>query len=276
VPQIVILDQVSGPGQIFLELDGVAVVYVPGAELALEGSHLLRFRVADAAGNLGPWHESTFRVDTIAPVTALDLSGTLGAGDWYTSNVQATLLPAESVSGLARLEVRWDNGTWTTSNGSIFCASEGKRLLEYRGVDAAGNVESARSVSIWIDKSAPAVQLATPGDDHVTTRSAEVRWIGSDAASGISSVLISVDGGAFLAQAGNAGNVLLENLTDGRHQVVVRLLDGAGNAMELRSTITVDTNPLSPGGPYGPWPILLLLGVVAVVAAGYIFWKRRQ
>ncbi|MEI6797485.1 MAG: hypothetical protein WCK39_11530, partial [Methanomassiliicoccales archaeon] len=101
VPIINITDAVSGPGRVTLLVDGVDVHYQAGMALQMEGTHALRYRVSDAAGNSGPWQEISIQIDTLAPTTAVLIDGPQGLGGWYTGDVQVLLTPAENGSGLA-------------------------------------------------------------------------------------------------------------------------------------------------------------------------------
>ncbi len=199
-------------------------------------------------------------VENTAPVTtaALDPASPNGANGWYTSNVELTLSAADNCSGVERTEFSSDGGTtWQTYTGTIVLDQEGTTTVMHRSIDRAGNVETAGSTTVKIDKSAPSIQMTAtpsriwpPNGKPVTVI---VNASGSDAISGLSQVSYTVtdEYGMPLSIAtrtlsGTASN-WTENLVvearrrgddhDGRlYRVVATLTDVAGNT----STATAD------------------------------------
>src|SRR4029453_7065780 len=88
-------------------------------------------------------------------------SGQNGQNGWYRSAVTVTLGASDNCSGVARTEFSSDGGaTWEAYTSSLSIVSDGVRTIHYRSVDNAGNVEAARSLTLRIDQTAPAISLA--------------------------------------------------------------------------------------------------------------------
>jgi len=103
------------------------------------------------------------RRDAAAPTTVATINpfAPNGANGWYTSDVTITLAATDDLSGVARTEYSTDGGaTWQTYAGSLIINTEGASTISYRSVDRAGNEETAQSVTVKIDKTAPVVTLA--------------------------------------------------------------------------------------------------------------------
>ncbi|HEY0099529.1 MAG TPA: family 10 glycosylhydrolase [Pyrinomonadaceae bacterium] len=133
--------------------------------------------------------------ETTAPVTNATLNPSTpdGSNDWYTSDVAVALDASDSCSGVAGTEYSTDGGaSWQPYAGSFEISQEGTNNILYRSTDRIGNVETTRSLTIKIDKTAPAIQLsATPsiingknGKPVAVTLSGS----GADAVSGLASV----------------------------------------------------------------------------------------
>ncbi len=199
-------------------------------------------------------------VESTAPQTSASISPAApnGSNGWYTTDVMMGLSATDECSGVARTEYSLDGGTtWTPYTGQISFTEEGVFDVLFRSIDRAGNIETAGSRTIKIDKTAPAATItADPakiwppnGKPVDVTLSAS----GSDATSGLASVSYSVtdEYGTPLSIAprslnGNAASwsevIALEARRngddfDGRlYRIVVTVTDVAG----LTSTYTVD------------------------------------
>ncbi|MCA1592449.1 MAG: family 10 glycosylhydrolase, partial [Acidobacteria bacterium] len=101
--------------------------------------------------------------ETTAPVTTATLnpSAPNGSNDWYTSDVSVALDASDSCTGVAGTEYSTDGGaTWQPYAGSFVISREGTTSILYRSTDRAGNIETAQSLTIKIDKTAPTIQLS--------------------------------------------------------------------------------------------------------------------
>ncbi|HUD64481.1 MAG TPA: Ig-like domain repeat protein [Candidatus Sulfotelmatobacter sp.] len=87
--------------------------------------------------------------DTIAPVTAVSLSGTLSGGI-YISPVTVTLSASDSGSGVAATYYQIDGGATLTYGGPFSVPATGTHTIVFHSTDVAGNVESNKSTSFTI------------------------------------------------------------------------------------------------------------------------------
>jgi len=151
-----------------------------------EGKHDLHVWLKDNAGNLdfrnradmfeAVWYDAT------PPTTTIQVTGTLGAGGWYASNVTVTLASTDTASGVVATHFRLDGGPWQVGN-NLALASEGAHTVDFYADDVAGNVESTRQALVRIDSAAPSSAVnALPANQSNTTFG--VSWVGDDGVGG--------------------------------------------------------------------------------------------
>ena len=123
-----------------------------------EGRHHLTFWSVDVAGNVETARSDSFKIDSVPPATTDSLSGTQGSNGWYTStSVDVTLTASDATSGVAGTYYTVDGGGQQSYAGSPFAVSgDGIHHVDFWSVDAAGNTESANSITVKIDSVAPA------------------------------------------------------------------------------------------------------------------------
>jgi hypothetical protein len=98
--------------------------------------------------------------DTTSPRTTAAL-GPYTAVTWTTQAVTVTLTCDDGAgSGCELTQYNLDGSGWKSYSAPLTIANEGKHVLQYRSTDSAGNVESAKSVAIWIDRTPPRTVLA--------------------------------------------------------------------------------------------------------------------
>ena len=276
VMQLQSVDLSSGLVNISYSLDGGPLAnYSQPLTVSLPGEHTMNYYAQDQAGNLETTKSISFRIDTGKPQSSNTLTGPMGSEQWYLEEVSINLSASDSVSGVLRLDYRVDGGEWLAFHNVVGVASEGDHELEYRALDRAGNVEMTNALSFRIDSSAPSLELSAGNARHSTSGSLRVAWTSADQVSSLLQVEVSVDGKEYAVVAPGEKELEIKNLGDGKHTVSLRSTDVAGNSVIASYEITVDTNPLSPDGPLGPW-LLVTLGALAVAAVGLIFWRRRK
>lgn len=145
------------------------------ATVGLDGSiYAIGGRSTSAAVNTVEVLTPTTPSDTTPPVTTAGVDGPAGLGGWYTGPVSVTLTASDGSggSGVASTEYRLDAGATQSYSGPIVLASDGTHTLEFRSIDAAGNVEPWQTLVIQIDATPPAVNCAAP----------DTQWHGNDVA----------------------------------------------------------------------------------------------
>ncbi len=189
-----------------------------------DGTWYFSLRTVDRAGN---WTASRnfgpVLVDRTPPVTTSDAPTT-----WQNANVLVSLT-ATDAGQVTGTTWRLNSGANTAYTAPILLSAEGTSTLLFWSRDAAGLVETTKTATIRIDKSAPSVP-ATISASALSTTSAEVTWQAStDAVSGVVRYDVYRDG-VIVGTA--TGTTFTEGgLTSGQTYVyTVRAVDAAGNA----------------------------------------------
>src|SRR2546426_2505493 len=233
-------DAMSGVADIQYRIDGGAWGAYSGPFIVGEGQHTVDFYATDLAGIVEPMRSRSMAVDTTAPATTTNLSGTLGNNDWYVSAVTVSLNASDATSGVASILYRVDGGAWTTYAGP-FVVQEGLHVIEYAATDNAGLSEATKSRTVPIDTTPPASTAALSGSAGANgwfVSPVTVFLNGSDAASGVATISYRVDEGAWAAYAGPFV------LGDGQHVVEYFASDLAGLTEPTNSfSVAIDTTP---------------------------------
>ena len=77
-----------------------------------DGIHQVQLKAIDYATNITEIAQE-IKVDTLPPTINGTLAGTLGAGNWYISSVQASAEMQDATSGIALTEYSLDEGVQT-------------------------------------------------------------------------------------------------------------------------------------------------------------------
>ncbi len=213
-----------------------------------DGSHTVDIRLIDNLGNAAGSAQTTFTVDTTAPVTAITAGSEVGPQDPVTISVEHTdatrdttvievrdggsvvttfdmtdEVDATSGGGVGNATLSW-NGS--TADGSML--STGEYTLAVVGTDAAGQ-QSESTTTITLDRDVPtvSVQSASPdivaGGDTIT-----VSGTATDDTTNVSTVTVVFD-----SQSGRAS------------QTTAATLNGDGTW-----TATLDSSTLPTSGKY--------------------------
>ncbi|WP_406104282.1 OmpL47-type beta-barrel domain-containing protein [Micromonospora globbae] len=126
-----------------------------------DGRHTVTATATDRAGNVSAVADLAVRIDATAPVS----TGTVD-GDTRTVTVTAS----DATSGVARIEYAIGAGAWTTYTGPIAAPDADRHTVSFRAVDVAGNLGTARTVTVPADLSGPLTgniaPLATPSASY--------------------------------------------------------------------------------------------------------------
>lgn len=126
----------------------------------------LRGPQLNAAG-FGTWNTEEWRFgdDLAAPTTTVTAAPSANAAGWNDGPVTVTLAAADDDSGVK--EIRYTlagaqaGGAVLAAGGSqVTISAEGITTLEYFSTDWSGNAEAAKTLTIRIDRTAPAVTCA--------------------------------------------------------------------------------------------------------------------
>ena len=109
----------------------------------------------------------TGKIDTEAPETTAILGPATPDGEngWYVSDVTVTLNAQDREMGETYYSI--DGGAWLLYTGPITIGIDGEHTISYYSVDAVGNVETTKSVSFKIDKTAPTGSITSPEAGYI-------------------------------------------------------------------------------------------------------------
>jgi hypothetical protein len=234
-----------------LKLDSGSWTAATQLSTSVVGAHTIYARAFDVAGNERDV-TAYFSVsanpapDTTAPSTTI--SG-VSAG-WVRSDVTFSLTASVADASLTAADAGSPTGisTFYGLNASASSAyvspvtvtAQGATTVSYRSTDAADNAETAKVVTIRIDKTLPSLSL-----DAVATYtgSATIHASAADALSGLDSVEMRLDSGSWTAAPQISTSVL------GAHTLYARAFDVAGNERDVTAYFSVSANPVPDPSP---------------------------
>ncbi|MFI9766756.1 OmpL47-type beta-barrel domain-containing protein [Streptomyces sp. NPDC052415] len=119
------------------------------------GTHTVRFRATDKAGNVSADKSVQFTVvaappqDTTPPVTGVTVEGTRNSDGAYVASAKVTV-GATDAGGVAGIEYSLDGGPYLAYSAPVIVDRAGAHTLAYRATDTAGNTSAARTVSFTV------------------------------------------------------------------------------------------------------------------------------
>ncbi|MFC5635622.1 OmpL47-type beta-barrel domain-containing protein [Streptomyces bullii] len=121
------------------------------------GTHTVRYRATDKAGNVSAEKDVRFTVvaappqDTTPPVTGVTVEGTRNSDGAYVGNAKVTVSATdEGGSGVAGIEYSLDGGPYLSYTSPVVVDRAGTHTLAYRASDKAGNTSAARTVTFTV------------------------------------------------------------------------------------------------------------------------------
>ncbi|MFZ5443974.1 MAG: Ig-like domain-containing protein, partial [Myxococcota bacterium] len=210
------------------------------------GSHTVRARATDAAGNTSPdSNTNAFTVDVTppsAPVVTAPANGSLTNDD--TPTVTGTAEPGATVTviidGVAvGTTTASGSGAWSFTPGTALAG--GSHTVRATATDAAGNTSPTSNTNTFtVDATAPETTIASGPTGTVSSTTASFTFTSDDPAATFE---CSLDGAAYAACPASHS---LSGLADGSHTLSVRARDGAGNVDPTPATRTWTVDATAP------------------------------
>jgi hypothetical protein len=118
-------------------------------------------------GGLGLWNVETWRLgpDVTAPETTATASSGPNANGWNNSAVTVHLAAVDADTGVQDLRYsltggQTGGGVFAGDAGTVTVSAQGITTLSYYAMDASGNVESSKTLTVRIDRTAPTVSCS--------------------------------------------------------------------------------------------------------------------
>ncbi|MGA1849019.1 MAG: OmpL47-type beta-barrel domain-containing protein, partial [Thermoplasmatota archaeon] len=207
-------DKISGIASTYYILDRDSpAIYNSTFNSTGDGEHSLEYWSIDVAGNMEARSKLTFRIDTGAPRTFMELSGEKGENDWFISPVNVLFSPEADMSGVNSTFIRvngggWERrtdacyeiGAWSSDTGSVEISEEGTYLIEGFCRDQAGNEGPVSNLTFRIDRDPPITDIfveGTPGLNGWYVSEIKVHLTTRDNSSGVASTYYRFLGGSW-------------------------------------------------------------------------------
>ncbi|GHC99933.1 glycosyl hydrolase [Streptomyces violarus] len=121
------------------------------------GTHTVRYRATDKAGNVAAEKSVRFTVvaappqDTTPPVTGVSVEGTKNSAGAYVNSARVTVTATdEHGSGVEKIEYSLDGGPYLAYSAPVVVDRVGAHTVAYRASDKSGNTSAARTVTFTV------------------------------------------------------------------------------------------------------------------------------
>jgi hypothetical protein len=239
-------DLLSGVGHVEWLLDGAPGSGANGTGVAIpDGTHSLKTRIVDVAGNTTAYVDHIVQVDTTGPQDTTAVPST-----WQPNSpvdIHVTGVDPQG-SGIDHVNWKLDGGPLQTgpNNSTVTVSGDGVHMIETQVVDGGAEASGWNTRYLRIDTVTPTDQTVTSNGWFRTAQTVPVT--GLDAHSGVQKVEWKLDSGATQTSTGNPASVLVSG--DGNHTLVTRIYDNAGhvsgfktNFIQIDASAPVNTTP---------------------------------
>ncbi len=273
-------DGLSGVSSTSYRVDGGSLQSYAGPFIVGgDGIHTVEYSSVDTAGNAEISQQVQLSLDGTPPQALFTVPA---ENSWQAqSSVAVRWTGTDATSGVDRYIVTVDGGVPITLSAQdleliLTGLPEGLHLIELRAFDRAGNFVDA-TLHFGVDTTPPTLAVSSPGQDTIIVQpSVTIEWLTSDALSGVASCTVSLDGDTPV-DVGTQTSIVFDGLPDGAHDITVECTDVAGNVAQGAASFSVDTNPFSPTGPFGPWLLVsVIVLLIAAIAILILLWRRKR
>ena len=167
--------------------------------------------------------------DQTAPTTTATAAPAApnGTAGWYTSDVNVTLAATDEAngSGVDKIEYKVDGGAFATYTAPVAITTDGTHTIEYRATDKNNNVEATKSLTVKVDKAAPATTATLEPATTPSTGPVTLTLAATDPVSGVAKSEYQVNTASPFGALGAAkvANAALEWVTyDPAEQAALR------------------------------------------------------
>jgi hypothetical protein len=234
-------DAGSGVSTVEYQLDGGTYqTYTAPVQVSTVGSHTVKYRATDNAGNTSTEGTKTFNVvsgggnDTTPPTVSGSVAGAQDSSGNYVGSATVTVTAADSGSGVSSVEYQVNDLGWNPYTQPFQVTTPSQYTVLLRATDAAGNVGNGQVAFTVVeapsDTTPPAVDAEVSGSQDSSGNyldSATVTISATDTGTGVASTEYKLDSGAWTAYR---APVVVN--TPGQHMVSYRATDVAGNVSD--------------------------------------------
>ena len=241
---ISVFDKTSGG--VVLNGDGT-VTYYPVIDYV--GTAQFKYTISDSQGATDTAICVVTMLDKTPPTTYIDIDGTSGNDDWFTSSVTITLTADDAHSVIFLTKYRINGGSWITYSEPFDISIEGINTIEYRSVDGNNNVEAIKEAEFKIDTTNPLSMLFVQqphhkeGNVYYVTKTTQFILSAKDDewpfSSGILEIEYQIDSGSWNTHQGDELTFIVT--LKGPHTINFHSIDEAGNEEEVKS-IQIEVN----------------------------------
>jgi len=132
----------------------------------VDGYHVVKYFSEDEAGNDENITSQAFWVDSAPPTTDLWINDSVHRGSvaYVKPQTMMQFTSSDNDSGVRLTEHSFDyTGDWMAGTSAYFFGLSGPHRLTYRSIDFVGNVETEKSLQVFVDDSPPITSMSIEG-----------------------------------------------------------------------------------------------------------------